>query len=165
MAERRQMNKPFKSYPQPLRDFVRPCLGDVFARQGFAAGDLITHWAAIVGEEIAALAQPLKLQWPRNGSHEEAEPATLLLRVEGPPAIEVQHLAPVILERVNRYLGWRAVGRIGIRQAPLGRRPSRVRPARPTAAETATVAATLGDIGDDALRDALARLGAAIKRG
>jgi hypothetical protein len=163
MAERLAMNKPSKSYPQPLRDFVRPCLGDVFARQGFASGELITRWVEIVGEEIAAMAEPLKLQWPRTG--EEAEPATLLLRVEGPPAIEVQHLAPVILERVNRYLGWRAVGRIGIRQAPLARRPSAIRPAGPSAAETATVAATLGGIDDAALRDALARLGAAVKRG
>lgn len=159
------MNKPSKSYPQPLRDFVRPCLGDVFARQGFASGELITRWAEIVGEEIAALAEPLKLQWPRSGSHQEAEPATLLLRVEGPPAIEVQHLAPVILERVNRYLGWRAIGRIGIRQAPLARPRSAIRPAGPTAAETATVAATLGGIDDEPLREALARLGAAVKRG
>ena len=57
------------------------------------------------------------------------EPATLVLRVEGPAAIEIQHLAPVILERVNRFLGWRAVGRIALRQAPLrGAAPGAARP-------------------------------------
>ena len=43
---------------------------------------------------------------------------TLMLRVEGPAAIEIQHLADVICERVNRFLGWRAVERIALRQAP-----------------------------------------------
>jgi len=164
MAERPPMNKPRKTYPQPLGNFVSRCLGDVFARQGFASGELVTHWAEIVGAEIAALAEPIKLQWPRAGGHEEAEPATLVLRVEGPPAIEVQHLAPVILERVNRYLGWRAVGRIGIRQAPLARSRSSDRAASPSPAATAAVAATLTSIDDAPLRDALARLGAAVKR-
>ena len=43
------------------------------------------------------------------------EPGTLVLRVEGPAAIEIQHLAEVILERVNRFFGWQAVGRIALR--------------------------------------------------
>ena len=47
------------------------------------------------------------------------DPGTLILRVEGPAAVEIQHLANVICERVNRFLGWRAVERIALRQAPL----------------------------------------------
>ena len=157
------MNKPRKAYPQPLADFVGRCLGDVFARQGFASSELITHWPDIVGEEVAAHAEPIKLQWARGAAHEQ-EPATLVLRVEGPAAIEVQHLAPIILERVNRFLGWRAVGRIGIRQAPVTPPPVRTLPPAPTAEETEEVAATLAGVGDDDLRAALARLGAAVKR-
>ncbi len=52
---------------------------------------------------------------------EEREPGTLVLRVEGPAAIEIQHLSGVICERVNRFLGWRAVARLALRQAPLRR--------------------------------------------
>ncbi|MBX6425144.1 MAG: DUF721 domain-containing protein [Variibacter sp.] len=158
------MNKPGRTFARPLAEFVGPCLGDVFARQGFASGDIVTHWAEIVGDDVAQLAEPLKLQWPRGGGEHASEPATLVLRVEGPAAIEVQHLAPVILERINRYFGWRAVARIAIRQAPLARRPRKVRPPAPSPAETAQVAASLGAIDDPGLRDALARLGAAIKR-
>jgi hypothetical protein len=159
------MNKPTRSRPRPLADLVGRALGEVFARQGFASAELVTHWPEIVGAEIAAHAEPLKLQWPRRGAADEAaEPATLVLRVEGPTAIEVQHLAPVILERVNRYLGWRAVARISLRQAPLARPPAVRRPPPPTPAETAAVARGLGDIADDSLRAALARLGAAVKR-
>jgi hypothetical protein len=85
------------------------------------------------------------------------------LRVEGPAAIEIQHLAHLICERVNRFLGWRAVERITLRQAPLRRS---LRPSAPAAdaAAAARVAATMPEITDEDLRAALARLGAAVKR-
>ena len=50
-----------------------------------------------------------------------------MLRVEGPAAIEIQHQSGVILERINRFFGWQAVGRIALRQAPLSRRKPRRR--------------------------------------
>ena len=157
------MNKRAKSSARPLADLVRRTLADTFARQGFASIELVTHWNDIVGPEIAAHCEPLRLKWPRGGDVEAPEPATLVLRVEGPIAIEIQHLAPVILERVNRFFGWRAVGRRALRQAPLARRtPPPVRPA-PDPQAAARIAAT-HDIGDEDLRNALARLGAAIKR-
>ena len=62
------------------------------------------------------------------------EPATLVLRVEGPMALEIQHTSDVIIERVNRFFGWNAVGRIALRQAPLSRRPVRQRRKAPDAA-------------------------------
>jgi hypothetical protein len=79
-------------------------------------------------------------------------------------ALEIQHSADVILERVNRFFGWSAVGKLAFRQAPLSRsrRPARPRPPDPKA--VAEVAGTLQSIEDEQLRDALARLGAAIKR-
>jgi hypothetical protein len=156
------VNKPARTYPRPLADLINRCLGEAFARQGFASADIVTHWPDIVGPEIAAHAEPIKLRWPRGGD-EAPEPATLELRVEGPAAIEIQHLSGVIVERVNRFFGWRAIDRIAIRQAPLARR-ARSRPARaPSAEATARVAARLPDIADADLRAALARLGAAIK--
>jgi hypothetical protein len=157
------MNKRAKSYARPLADLVRRTLADTFARQGFASTELVTHWTEIVGAEIAEHCEPLRLKWPRGGDVDAPEPATLMLRVEGPVAIEIQHLSPVILERVNRFFGWRAVGRLALRQAPLARRPAPpVRPA-PDPLAAAQVARTL-DVADEDLRNALARLGAAIKR-
>jgi hypothetical protein len=148
-----------------VAELINTCLGDAFAKQGFASADIVTHWADIVGPEVAAHAEPIRLQWPRGtGGEEEPEPGTLILRVEGPAAIEIQHLSAVILERVNRFFGWRAVGRIALRQAPLTRRgPSRPPPG-PSAEAVAEVAATLPEVADEGLRGALARLGAAIKR-
>ncbi|HWM82470.1 MAG TPA: DciA family protein [Pseudolabrys sp.] len=143
---------------------LQATLTENFARQGFAATELVTRWADIVGAEIAAHAEPLKIQWPRPIGDAPPEPATLILRVEGPAALEIQHQSSVLLERVNRFFGWQAVGRIALRQAPLARRkPKPQRPA-PDPAETARIAASLPAIDDDDLRQALARLGAAVKR-
>jgi hypothetical protein len=163
MTDGSLMNKRAKSFPRPLADLVGSAFGEVFARQGFAASELVTHWPEIIGEEIAAYAEPIKLQWPRRDAPDEGEAATLILRVEGPAAIEVQHLSDVILDRVNRFLGWRAVGRLSLRQAPLTRRSKQASRRQVDPAKQAEVAAGLTGIADDDLRMALARLGAAVK--
>jgi hypothetical protein len=167
MAERLPMNKPARSFAKPLRDVAGKIVGDVFTRQGFASAELVTRWSEIVGPEIAAHSEPVKIQWQRSGRADLAgaasEPATLVLRVEGPAAIEIQHLANVICERVNRFLGWRTIGRVALRQAPLRRSTRAAQPRRDPAA-VARIAAGLPDIADDDLRQALARLGAVVKQ-
>jgi hypothetical protein len=153
--------------PRPIRklaELTSEFMADAFKKQGFAATELVTRWGDIVGAEIAAHAEPVKLQWPRETGGEPAEPATLVLRVEGPVAIEIQHQSGLILERINRFFGWQAVGRIALRQAPLSRRKPRTVPPKLDAAEVARVEATLGAVTDDGLRAALGRLGAAVKR-
>ena len=156
------MNKPRPA--RSLAQLASGFLAEAFKKQGFASTELVTRWQDIVGPEIGAHAEPIKLQWPRAVNGEPAEPATLVLRVEGPAAIEIQHLSNVILERVNRFFGWQAVGRIALRQAPLARRAAPT-PAEPVDdADTERIAATLTEVGDDDLRMALARLGAAVKR-
>jgi hypothetical protein len=162
MTEAAAVNKPARRFARPLGDFVKPCLGDVFARQGFASGELVTRWHDIVGPEIATHAEPLKIQWPRGMPDDEPEPGTLVLRVEGPAALEIQHLSAVVIERVNRFFGWQAVGRLALRQAPLTRR-TKPKPRVLDAEAAAHIAAQLPEVEDDALRDALARLGASIK--
>jgi hypothetical protein len=157
------MNKPSRLTARPLRDLLGKVVGDAFSRQGFASAELVTRWPEIAGADIAAVSEPIKIQWPRPDDTGVRPPGTLVLRVEGPAAIEIQHLTGVICERVNRFLGWRAVERIVFRQAPL-RRQARSSGRKPDAAAAARVAACLPEIADDDLRAALARLGAAVKR-
>ena len=157
------MNKP-RSQPKSLGQLVGKTIADALARQGFASTGVVTHWPEIVGPEIADHAEPMRMVWPRRVHEDDPEPATLVLRVEGPVALEIQHLSGVIIEKVNRFFGWRAVGRIQIRQAPLGRRGKKLPRPAPDPAIVARLAAGMTHIADDDLRGALARLGAAVKR-
>lgn len=158
------MSKPGPLSAKPLSLLLSDVFSDAYARQGFAARELVTRWAEIAGADIARHAEPLKLQWPRPVEGQPQEPATLVLRVEGPAALEIQHKSDVLLERVNRFFGWHAVGRLALRQAPLSRRERPARPRPPDPKAVAEVAQTLSAVEDEALKDALARLGAAIKR-
>ena len=109
--------------PRPIRTLAELAIGSPSRTRSSSRAspstELVTRWTDIVGAEIAAHAEPIKLQWPRAVRRRAAEPATLVLRVEGPAAIEIQHQSAVILERINRFFGWQAVGRIALRQAPL----------------------------------------------
>jgi hypothetical protein len=158
------MSKPGPISAKPLSVLLSDVFSEAYAKQGFAARELVTRWAEIAGPEVAAHSEPLKIQWPRPVEGQTQEPATLVLRVEGPMALEIQHASDAILQRVNRFLGWSAVGKLALRQAPLSRRdkPKAARPPDPAA--VADLAKTLSSVEDEELRTALARLGAAIKR-
>jgi hypothetical protein len=87
-----------------------------------------------------------------------------VLRVEGPAAIEIQHLGAVICERVNRFFGWRAVERLAFRQSPLRRSAEQPR-RRNDGSAALQLAATMPEIADEELRQALGRLLAGLKNG
>ena len=149
---------------KPLSVLLGDVFSEAYAKQGFAARELVTRWAEIAGPKVAAHSEPLKMQWPRPVEGQPQEPATLVLRVEGPMALEIQHSSDVILERVNRFFGWSAVGRLALRQAPLSRREAPKAAPAPDPNQVAKVAETLSSVEDEELRAALARLGASIKR-
>ena len=158
------MSKPGPISAKPLSTLLGDVFSDAYARQGFASRELVTRWTEIAGPEVAAHSEPMKIQWPRPVDGQPQEPATLVLRVEGPVALEIQHASDVILQRVNRFFGWNAVGRLALRQAPLSRKTLRKAARPPDEADVARLAGTLSSIEDDDLRNALARLGASIKR-
>ncbi|WP_245454067.1 DUF721 domain-containing protein [Aquabacter cavernae] len=153
------MKKPY--FAQPLADLVGPTIAQLCGKAGFSVVEVVTHWDEIVGPDLAPRSQPQRLQWPRE---ENGEAATLFVRVEGAYAIEFQYAAPIVMERINAYFGWRCVGRIALRQGPVPRR-SVPAPFIPPAPET--VARVRGEIGafeDEALAASLARLGALVRQ-
>jgi hypothetical protein len=155
------------SWSRPLADLVGGAMDPVLARQGFGQSNIILYWEDIVGERIASASQPLKLQWPPRGKNPNPgrviEPASLVIKVESGFALELQHLAPVIIERVNAHLGWKCVGRLLLKQGPVLHREAlkrRILPISPDA--MAEAEKTVTNIGNPDLRNALARLGARV---
>ena len=136
------------------------------AAQGFASVDLVTGWSDIIGPPLEAYTRPLKLEWPRRKSSSEAGleggAATLVLRVESAFALDVQHMLPVLIERINARYGWRCVDKIVLKQGPVEHK-ERVRPQPvPTAEIIHAAEKRVGAVADSGLRDALVRWGAGV---
>ena len=128
----------------------------VFQRYGFAHAELLRRWPEIVGDELSRWCEPERIKWPRTASESSQKMGgTLVIRAAPGRGLELQHAAPMILDRVNRYYGYGAVGQVRINQgssALKARSPPMVKPSpqpvRP-----------LAGIADDSLRAALERLG------
>lgn len=133
------------------------------ARQrGFAAVEVIEEWPKVVGPGLARRCHPVRLEF----RHGASAGGTLVLQASGGAALELQHAAPQLLERVNDYFGFPAAARIRLVQMPL--RPPPATPAPPTlrpltAAEEAALASDVAPVGDSDLAQALAALGRSIK--
>jgi hypothetical protein len=160
------------SWSRPLADLIGAAIDPVLARQGFGQADLILFWNDIVGEKLAAMSQPIKLQWPMRARGAAADgrasaalqpSAALVVRVETGFALEMQHLSGAIIERVNAHLGWRCVSRLTLKQGPIERRAAaKPAPAPPDPAAVKAAERLVGAMADEALRLALTRLGARV---
>lgn len=151
---------------RPLADLLAPTLGPVLAAQGFTGHDIVASWPDLVGERLGAASRPVKVEWPRRrqGDTGRSEPATLIVRVDSAFALELQHMAPLVIERINAVYGWRCIGRLVLKQGPVGREARRPRPAPPvpSADDCRRVAAATAAVEAEGLRDALTRLGHAV---
>lgn len=150
--------------PKPLAELIDSCIGPAFAAQGFASTDILAAWPEIVGERLARYCRPAKLEWPRRRRAEDGsgpEPGTLVVRVEGVFAIELQHLAPVVVQRINAHYGWACVGKIVLKQDRVGQRGTASATRGIDPARRGEVAKAVSAIEDPGLREALDRLGIA----
>jgi len=84
--------------------------------RGFAVSRLLTHWADIVGDEVAAAALPAKISYSQGGLG-----ATLTILTTGAMAPILQAESAKIRDKVNACYGYSAISRINITQtAPTG---------------------------------------------
>lgn len=157
-------------WARPIGAYAARALDPAARARGFATTAILSEWPAIVGAELAKFTMPDKLVWPRRRDDAENaappkgrrdEGAILVLRVEGPRAIEVQHRSGQILERVNSYFGYRAVAEMRILQAPVARKAARPTVAPPPIDPDALPPSAAID--DNGLRAALLRLGSAAR--
>ncbi|MCV2863425.1 DUF721 domain-containing protein [Albidovulum sediminicola] len=131
--------------------------------RGFAVARLLTHWSEIVGEDLAAMALPVKISYPRDGFG-----ATLTVLTTGPNAPLVQMKLPAIREKVNACYGYNAISRVAVTQtAPTGFAEGQVAfapaprqsPSAPDPKCSEAARSISAGVGDDGLRAALEALG------
>jgi hypothetical protein len=149
---------------RPLAASLPVVMKTALGRRGFGEGAIITDWPAIVGAEVAGLSAPERLSFPPGGRRA----GVLQVRVAGPMAVELQHLEPLVLERINMHFGYQAVARIRITQGPLPMRPRQAPspPLRPlNEGQEAQLSRCLSAVTEAPLREALERLGRALLSG
>jgi len=132
-------------------------------KRGFASGNIINRWPEIVGAELAAFAMPMEIKFPRQRNDQ----ATLVLQVStGAAATLLQMKTPLLLERINGFLGYAAISRIEALQGPLPRPiKRRSKPQAPLSAEDEDrVNQKIRNIVSLDVRAALQKLGTAIAR-
>lgn len=144
------------SFPSQIARKLPSSVTKVFGRKGLAFGALIMEWPDIVGAEVAGWCIPVKLTFARG----QKDRGTLVLDVFGAHGLELQHRAPAIIERVNRFMGYGAVARLTFIRAER-RAPKRKRaPAhRLTPTQEKSVQDTARPIEDGDLRAALEKFG------
>lgn len=157
--------------PRTVGTFVPGLTRKAFEKYGFSAATLLTDWATIVGAELASYTLPERLKWPRaveaygeTETGKEGRPgATLVLRVDGPRAIEVEYRSRQIIDRINAFFGYRAVAEMRIIQGPVTA-PANPKNAavRPAAGAPRAPAPEIERIEDPGLKEALARLEAGV---
>jgi len=131
--------------------------------RGFAVSRLLTHWAEIAGEDIAAIARPVKISYGREGFG-----ATLTILTTGAQAPMLEMQKERLREKVNAAYGYNAISRLRITQtAPTGFAegqaafaPAPARgPAPPDPETRASAQALAAPVTDEGLRAALEALG------
>nr|WP_231626276.1 DUF721 domain-containing protein [Novosphingobium sp. AAP83] len=158
--------KPYagKPYERPRGGEARqiadlmPAIGrTAFRRFGFVQSSVVTRWPEIVGERHARHCMPESIRFPPG----EKADGILQLVVTPAHATIIQHVVPEIMDRVNRFFGYRAVARVKIRQgvvqAPKAKEAPRTAPPslKPIPFELGD---SLRDIGDPELRTVLESL-------
>lgn len=120
---------PRQNRARPVAEMVPDVGRASFRRFGFVQSAVVSRWAEIVGPRYAGVSAPESIRFPKG----ERAQGVLTLSVEGAHAAMMQHVAPEIVERVNRFFGYPAVARIAIRQGvaakPVARRaPPSIKP-------------------------------------
>jgi len=148
---------------QPVGRMISGLTRKALDKRGFVDTAIITEWPNIAGELIGRHSLPDRIRFPRDRS----QPGTLYLLLEnGALATEVIHFQPVLLERINRFFGFKAVGDIKIIHGPLPKPRGDKRPPLPAIRpeRRAEIEQSLAAVGDDELKDALIRLGEHVAR-
>lgn len=161
MAGRNSTTYGFKRTSALLQSSVRRAS----ETRGFAKARLLTHWAEIVGEDLAAIARPVEVSYARQGMG-----ATLTVLTTGAQAPMLEMQKEKLRERVNAVYGFNAIVRIRITQTaatgfaegqvsfdhrPVPNEAVSVTPAPETQRDAADLTASLSD---DGLRNALESL-------
>ena len=157
----RRYERPRGTGVRAIADLMPEIGRTAFRRFGFVQSSVVTRWPEIVGERHARVCAPESIRFPPG----EKTDGILQLVVVPAHAPLITHVIPEIIERVNRFFGYKAVAKVKIRQGEV-KRPAadRQRTGAPPSLKPIPVELgdSLRDIGDPELRAVLESLARAM---
>ncbi len=150
----------YQAGPKAIGSFIGKSARATLVKRGFAHADILSKWPSIVGPTLSSVSSPERLSFTRHKKHE----ASLKVRVAPGHAPEFQHFEPLIIERINSFFGYKAVGRIQIIQAPVSRPKIVQKPSisPPSKEQEKWLAEILETVEEGDLKENLHALGAAL---
>jgi hypothetical protein len=117
MSKRKPTNDdaPRRGHARAAGELVGDVGGMAFRKFGFMQASVVSRWNEIVGQRYAQVSLPESIRFPAG----KKAGGTLTLLVEGAHAPLIQHLGPLIIERVNRFFGYEAIAKVVFRQGRL----------------------------------------------
>lgn len=160
MVAKKKSYRSFKT--KSIADIAHDINGRAFARFGFAKSDIILHWTEIVGSVLARSSLPERLVMPKSAQKSPGRAGVLHIRVEGSFAPEMQHLEPLVIDRINSYYGFKAVERLIFHHGNVDREAPAQKYQPPILGDSQKkeLDMMLKDIKDDQLRASLFNVGA-----
>ena len=144
---------PRRGHARACGDLIGDITGTTFKRFGFIQGAVVSRWPEVVGERFERVSTPQSVRFPAG----KKAGGTLTLAVDGAHAPLIQHLGPLIIERVNRFFGYEAVLKIAFRQGRAAK--AKPNPSRPVSAQIpGELGEGLRQIADPELRTVLESL-------
>ena len=127
MSKRKPVNddRPRRGHARSAGELLGDIGGAACKKFGFVQASVVGRWKEMVGERYGQVSLPESIRFPAG----RKSGGTLTLLVEGAHAPLIQHLGPLIIERVNRFFGYEAIAKVVFRQGrlpatgPVRRRP------------------------------------------
>ena len=159
-------SNPLRSYGTPhVSKVLGRITGRTMNRRGFSDSRMLENWSAIVGPQLAAMSQPVRLSRRKSGRDgEDTAGGVLTVKAEGAIALEIQHLSPQIIDRLNSYYGHAAISRLNIIQGPVTVTPSPLNPPPIKEEDISALADDFEEIETPRLKRALASLALLMRR-
>ncbi len=137
-------------------------LAPALRNRGLGGADIIGKWREIVSPQIAQETKPEKLTFPSG----KRSGGTLRICAPASFAVQLQHMEPILLDRINSFFGYNAIARISIVHERGQQSPPRTPGKSPKSLDRQTQAeieSITQCIKDPELREAIQSLGKSVK--
>lgn len=96
--------------PYRINTVLRKIITPLMNKFGYIESNLIVYWPDIMGKDLAEITTPKKIRYV-NGN------VVLYIKVTGGGnALNIQHTLPLLIERIARFFGYKAIHEIRLIQ-------------------------------------------------